>query len=178
MRWHHCLCHLSFKNLKILAENGEIPKQLAKVKPSKCTGSMFGAMTKQQTRETGYFCHDHTRQMRLNRSDASLQSNDTIFVDHFSGLNFIHPIISRKNDISKALLKSMALRSSTFNATMDDSLTRDSSVHVRQRDNKLLTVVLMLIFKMTSPRRSSGTSWKQAEKCCSMTRWGGQMLSI
>ena len=44
MRWYHGLCHLSFKNLKILAKNGEIPKQLSKVKPPKCASCIFGAM--------------------------------------------------------------------------------------------------------------------------------------
>ncbi len=32
--------------LKLLALNGEIPKKLAKVKPPKCAGCLFGAMTK------------------------------------------------------------------------------------------------------------------------------------
>jgi hypothetical protein len=46
MRWHHCLGHLSFQKLKQLALNGEIPKKLSKLKPPKCTGCLFGAMTK------------------------------------------------------------------------------------------------------------------------------------
>ncbi len=46
MRWHFCLGHLPFSKLKQLALNGEIPKKLAKVKPPKCTGCLFGAMTK------------------------------------------------------------------------------------------------------------------------------------
>jgi hypothetical protein len=32
--------------LKILAEAGEIPKKLAKVKPPVCAGCLYGAMTK------------------------------------------------------------------------------------------------------------------------------------
>ncbi len=46
MRWHYRLGHLSFSKLKQLALNGEISKKLAKVKPPKCTGCLFGAMTK------------------------------------------------------------------------------------------------------------------------------------
>jgi hypothetical protein len=46
MRWHYRLGHLPFVNLKQLALNGEIPKKLAKVKPPKCAGCLFGAMTK------------------------------------------------------------------------------------------------------------------------------------
>jgi hypothetical protein len=44
--WHYHLVHLSFQKLKQLALNGEIPKKLSKLKPPKCTGCLFGAMTK------------------------------------------------------------------------------------------------------------------------------------
>jgi hypothetical protein len=40
------LGHLSFQKLKQLALNGEIPKKLSKLKPPKCAGCLFGAMTK------------------------------------------------------------------------------------------------------------------------------------
>ncbi len=46
MRWHYRLSHLSFAKLKMLAKNGEIPCHLAKVPAPKCTGCLFGAMTK------------------------------------------------------------------------------------------------------------------------------------
>jgi hypothetical protein len=46
MRWHYRLGHLLFAKLKQLALNGEIPKKLAKAKPPKCAGCLFGAMTK------------------------------------------------------------------------------------------------------------------------------------
>ncbi len=46
MRWHYCLGHLPFVKLKQLALNGEIPKKLAKVKPPKCNGCLFGTMTR------------------------------------------------------------------------------------------------------------------------------------
>ncbi len=46
MQWHYPLGHLSFPKLKALAELGEIPKRLANVKPPKCAGCIFGAMTK------------------------------------------------------------------------------------------------------------------------------------
>ena len=51
-------------------------------------------------------------------------------------------------------------------------------MHVSQRDKELLTVVLMLIFKMAWLRRQSGISQKQADKCCSMLSLDGQMLWI
>jgi hypothetical protein len=46
MRWHYRLRHLPFAKLKQLTLNGEIPKKLAKAKPPKCAGCLFGAMTK------------------------------------------------------------------------------------------------------------------------------------
>ena len=53
MRWHYRLGHLPFNDLKELAENGEIPKKLAKVNPPKCAGCLFGAMTKVPWRTKG-----------------------------------------------------------------------------------------------------------------------------
>jgi hypothetical protein len=44
MQWHYRLGHLSFQKLKQLALNGEIHK--SKLKPPKCAGCLFGAMTK------------------------------------------------------------------------------------------------------------------------------------
>ncbi len=46
MRWHYRLGNLTFPKLKQLALNGKIPKILAKLTPPKCTGCLFGAMTK------------------------------------------------------------------------------------------------------------------------------------
>jgi hypothetical protein len=46
MQWYYHLGHLSFQKLKQLALNGEIPKKLSKLKPPKCAGCLFGAMTK------------------------------------------------------------------------------------------------------------------------------------
>ncbi len=46
MRWHYCLGHLTFPKLKQPALNGKISKKLAKLTPPKCTGCLFGTMTK------------------------------------------------------------------------------------------------------------------------------------
>ncbi len=46
MQWHYRLGHLPFPKIKQLALNGKIPKKLAKLMPPKCTGCLFGAMTK------------------------------------------------------------------------------------------------------------------------------------
>ena len=46
LRWHCRLGHFPFQALCKLAENGEIPKCLSKVKPPCCAGCLFGKMTK------------------------------------------------------------------------------------------------------------------------------------
>ena len=46
MRWHYCLGHASFAKLRQLALRGKIPKKLAAVRPPRCAGCLFGAMTK------------------------------------------------------------------------------------------------------------------------------------
>ncbi len=110
MRWHHRLAHLYFKDLKILAEQGDIPRKLANVSPPKCAGCLFGAMTKQRTRDKGEkrSIFTATKPGEVVSVDT-MQSNElgfiaqakgtltthrykyaTIFVDHFSRLRFIH----------------------------------------------------------------------------------------
>ena len=51
--WHHWLRPCSFKMLKALAEHGEIPMPLAKVQPPKCTGCLFGTLTRKASQATG-----------------------------------------------------------------------------------------------------------------------------
>ena len=50
LRWHYRLGHHSFKRLQLLALLGVIPRQLAKVKPPKCAGCLYGSMTKRPWR--------------------------------------------------------------------------------------------------------------------------------
>ncbi len=112
MRWHYRLGHLTFAKLKQLALNGEIPKKLAKIKPPKCAGCLFGAMTKipwrgKETKashevfiatkpgecvsvdqmastEFGFFAQMKGKLTKRRYRCA------TIFVDHFSRLRFVH----------------------------------------------------------------------------------------
>ncbi len=52
-RWHFWLGHLSYDILKQLAKRGEIPCKLKDAVPPKCTGCLFGAMTKVPWRTKG-----------------------------------------------------------------------------------------------------------------------------
>ena len=126
MRWHHCLCHLSFANLKKLAEQGDIPHRLAKVIPPKCAGCMFGAMTKLRTRGKGkkrsifvaskpgeVFSVDTMQSNELGfvaQAKGKLTTHHnkyaTMFVDHFSHVQFIH--LHRSNSSAKIVQATQA----------------------------------------------------------------------
>jgi hypothetical protein len=108
--WHYHLGHLPFVKLKQLALNREIPKKLAKVKPPKCAGCLFGAVTKIRGRETkashkvfiatkpgkcisvdqmtstevGFYA-----QMK-GKLPKKLYRCATVFVNHYSRLRFVH----------------------------------------------------------------------------------------
>jgi hypothetical protein len=112
MCWHYCLGHLPFAKLKQLALNGEIPKKLAKAKPPKCAGCLFGTMTKIPWRggetkashevfvatkpgqcisvdqmtsmEVGFFAQMKGKLTKKRYRCAM------IFVDHYSRLCFVH----------------------------------------------------------------------------------------
>ena len=112
MRWHYRLGHLPFVELKQLALNGEIPKKLAKIKPPKCSGCLFGTMTKipwhgketkashkvfiatklgecisvdqMMSTEVGFYAQMKGKLTKKHYRCA------TVFVNHYSRLRFVH----------------------------------------------------------------------------------------
>ncbi len=112
MHWHYCLGYLPFVKLKQLTLNGEIPKKLAKVKPPKCAGFLFGTMTKipwrgKETKashkvfiatkpgecisvdqmtstEVGFYAQMKGKLTKKHCRCA------TVFVNHYSRLRFVH----------------------------------------------------------------------------------------
>ena len=120
MRWHCRLGHLSFDKLKQLAKNGEIPKKLAKTTSPRCAGCLFGAMTKVPWRtkgnESGKQVFKATRPGQVVSVDQMISTQlgfvaqlkgkltvqcykaATVFVDHFSGLRYIHMMTSMSSD--------------------------------------------------------------------------------
>ncbi len=133
MRWHYRFGHLPFVKLKQLALNREIPKKLAKVKPPKCAGCLFGAMTRipwhgreskashevfiatkpgecvsidqMMSTEVGFYA-----QMKGKLTKKQYRCA-TIFVDHYSRLCFVHLQIdysSVKTVAAKRTFKSFA----------------------------------------------------------------------
>lgn len=114
MRWHYRLGHVSFQKLRAMALLGIIPKHLAKVKPPVCAGCLYGAMTKKPWR-TKPSIKKEARQVFKAKAPGECISVDqmqsteggfiaqikgkltrrryhyaTVFVDHFSGLCYIH----------------------------------------------------------------------------------------
>jgi hypothetical protein len=110
MRWQYRLGHLAFSKLKQLTLNGEIPRQLAKVKPPACTGCLFGAMIKvpwkgQETSSKVFVATKlgqcvSVNQMILTQVGFIAQLKGTLtkkrytaataFVGHYSRLKYIH----------------------------------------------------------------------------------------
>jgi hypothetical protein len=104
--------------LKKLAEQGDIPRQLAKVTTPKCAGCMFSAMTKLQMRDKGKK-HSISVATKLGEviSMDTMQSKGkltahrykyaTKFVDHFSHVQFIH--LHRSNSSAEIVQAKQAL---------------------------------------------------------------------
>jgi hypothetical protein len=112
MRWHYCLGHASFKKLRELALNGKIPKRLTTIQPLRCTGCLFGAMTKvdwqgkeQKSQHTVFAATkpgecvsvDHLQSTEpgfygqaKGRLTKTRYKNATIFVYHFSRLQYVY----------------------------------------------------------------------------------------
>jgi hypothetical protein len=112
MWWHYRLGHLSFPKLKLLATNGEIPRRLAKVAPPKCTGCLFGAMTKlpwcSKESKSSHEVFAATKPGECISIDQMISTQvgffaqlkgkltskryraASIFLDHFSRLRFVH----------------------------------------------------------------------------------------
>jgi hypothetical protein len=116
MGWHYPLGHASFAKLHQLAQNGKIPKKLAAIRPLRCAGCLFGAMTKvpwrgkEQKSQHSVFVAtkpgecisvDHlqwTEPGFYGQAKGCLTKmrykNATIFVDHFSCLQYVYLMTS------------------------------------------------------------------------------------
>ena len=113
MQWHYRFGYLTFLKLKQLALNGEIPKKLATVAPSKCAGCLFGTMTKVpwhgKETKSSHKVFVATKpgecvfvnQMTSTKLGFVAQLKGkltkkryccaTVFVDHFSRLQYLYP---------------------------------------------------------------------------------------
>jgi hypothetical protein len=116
MRWHYHLGHASFAKLRQLAQNGEIPKKLAAIRHLRCAGCLFGAMTKvpwqgkeQKSQHSVFIATkpgecvsvDHLQSTEpgfygqaKGRLSKMRYKNATIFVGHFSRLQYVYLMTS------------------------------------------------------------------------------------
>ena len=117
MRWHYRLGHESLVRIKSLAVNGEIPSRLARVRPPRCAGCLYGAMPKVPWRTKGQRKSTHPVFAATKPGECvsvdHMQStepgfygqakgilpkkryrNATIFVDHYSRLKFVYLMTS------------------------------------------------------------------------------------
>jgi hypothetical protein len=112
LRWHYMLGHLSFKRIKGISELGILPKRLAQVTSPKCTGCMYGAMTKKPWRSKGkkpkgvghvstapgHMVSVDKLESRVEGFISQLKGTltrktykaATVFVDHFSRMSYVH----------------------------------------------------------------------------------------
>jgi hypothetical protein len=108
MRWHYYLGHLTLPKLKQLALNGKTPKKLTKVLPPKCAGCLFGVMTKLpwQGKEIKanqeVFVATKPGEYVLAQLKGKLTKKRykcaTVFVNHFSCLQFVHLQLDNKSN--------------------------------------------------------------------------------
>jgi Reverse transcriptase (RNA-dependent DNA polymerase)/GAG-pre-integrase domain len=115
LRWHYRLGHLPFKTLLNLAKEGLIPKALATAEPPKCAGCLYGKQTRTPWRKKPSKKTRNTTKLRVAKAPGDIISVDqmvssvpglmnqlkgtptvrryhyaTIFVDQFSGLDYVH----------------------------------------------------------------------------------------
>jgi hypothetical protein len=112
MQWHYRLSHLSFQKLNQLTLNGKIPKKLSKLKPPRCAGCLFGAMTKLPWRNKElasshkvFIATKPGKTVSVDQMESTevvifFQFNgsltikwyrySTVYVDHLSGLRLMH----------------------------------------------------------------------------------------
>jgi hypothetical protein len=116
MRWHYRLGHASLAKLHQLTQNGEIPKKLAAIRPLRCAGCLFGAMTKvpwrgkeQKSQHSVFVATKLGECISVNhlqstepgfygqakgRLTKTRYKNATVFVDHFSHLQYVYLMTS------------------------------------------------------------------------------------
>ena len=207
MQWHFQLGHLPLNQLKELAKNGEIPKKLVKTMLPWCAGCLFGAMTKVpwQTKgsNTGQQVFKATKAGQAISVDQMISTQPgfivqhkskltnqcykaaTIFVNHFSGLQYIHMMTNvSSNKTLKAnwhlstLQPTAMLPSNTTMQTMDALQTTPSLLIAISCSNDSPTVASTPTSKRTLLREQFVISQRPGGNSCCMIWQDGQMQSI
>ena len=112
LHWHHKLVHLSFYKIRITASKGDIPRELSRCRIPLCSTCLFGKDTKWAWQKKGPINRIHGQTVTNPGECVSidqLQSliwvfvgqmkgwltqvqydSATLFVDHYSGLLYVH----------------------------------------------------------------------------------------
>jgi hypothetical protein len=112
LHWHHKLGHVSFSKLRRMAAHGDTPKRLATCKIPMCTACLFGKATKRPWRTKAAPNQIKIGQVTKPGDCVSADQIEsitpglagqmkgflttkryraaTVFVDHFSGLSYMH----------------------------------------------------------------------------------------
>jgi hypothetical protein len=112
VHWHYCLGHLAFKKLQQLARHGKIPKRLANVQAPRCPSCLLSAMTKvpwrgkeRKNKHTVFTATKLGKCVSVDYLQSTEPSyfgqlantrykNVTIFVNHYSRLQFVYLMTS------------------------------------------------------------------------------------
>jgi hypothetical protein len=149
MQWHYRLDHLSFPKLKQLALNGEIPKKLAKVLSPKCTGCLFGAMTKLpwQGKET-----------KANHEVlVATKPGECILVDHMT-LTEVGFYVQLKGKLTKKCYKCATVFVNHFSCLQ--------SVHLQLDNGSAKTLTAKLVFKQYAAKHGVKILHYHCNNCC------------
>jgi hypothetical protein len=112
LRWHYRLNHLSWTKLRLLSLVGILPRKLASIRPPKCSGCLYGTMTKRPWRTKTKQSVNKIKPAKAPGECVSVDQLEsstpgfvaqlkgkltrkrykaaTIFVDHFSDVTFVY----------------------------------------------------------------------------------------
>ena len=139
LHWHHKLGHLSFYELRIMALKGDIPSELRHCHVPLCSACLFGTATKQARRTKGPINRIHGQRVAKPGGCVSvdqLQSpilgfvgqikgwltrvrydSATVFVDHYSGLSYVHVQKSPNGEETVLAKKTLGTWCRTYSVT-------------------------------------------------------------
>jgi hypothetical protein len=130
MWWHYRLGHLPFPKLKQLALNGKIPKKLAKLTPPKCTGCLFGKMTKLP------WCSKESKSSH--KVFIATKPGETVSVDQMTSTE-VGFFAQLKGSLTKRRYKCCTI--------FVDNYSRLRFVHLQINDSAKLTMAAKLAFE-------------------------------
>jgi GAG-pre-integrase domain len=112
LKWHHRLGHIPMRRIQIMAERGQLPKQLAKCRVPMCQACIYGKLMRKRWRSKGVLNAEKLRTITAPGQCVSVDQLEstipglvgqlkgkltlarykaaTVFVDHFSDLVFVH----------------------------------------------------------------------------------------